>query len=136
MLDQRITHPHSIPPASPLHIHTLVCTPICNREESLHHVTMVTKFLDLNKPWPCKYGRKEKKKKMKKIDMTFLCMIAPRSKMVAHTFLPSFNNINGHLCQERLSRFSLRKHLFLCALHCWGRFVRRNVCDSVTEIPY
>ena len=31
---------------------------------------------------------------------------------------------------------SLRKHPFLLALRRWGRFARRNVCDSVTEIPY
>ena len=31
---------------------------------------------------------------------------------------------------------SLRKHPFLPALRQWGRFVRRNVCDSATEIPY
>ena len=28
-------------------------------EKSLRHVTMVAKFLDLHKPWPCKYGRKK-----------------------------------------------------------------------------
>ena len=31
---------------------------------------------------------------------------------------------------------SLRKHPFLLALRPWGRFARRNVCDSATEIPY
>ena len=31
---------------------------------------------------------------------------------------------------------SLRKHPFLLALRRWGRFARRNVCDSETEIPY
>ena len=36
--------------------------------------------------------------------MTFLCMIALRNRTVAHTFLPSFDNANGRLCQERLSR--------------------------------
>ena len=35
--------------------------------------------------------------------MTFLCMIVRRkNKTVAHTFLPSFDNANGHLCQVRL----------------------------------
>ena len=29
---------------------------------------------------------------------------------------------------------SLRKHPFLLALRRWGRFARRNVCDSATEI--
>ena len=31
---------------------------------------------------------------------------------------------------------SLRKHPFLLAPRRWGRFARRNVCDSATEIPY
>ena len=31
---------------------------------------------------------------------------------------------------------SLRKHPFLLALLRWGRFARRNVCDSAAEIPY
>ena len=31
---------------------------------------------------------------------------------------------------------SLRKHPFLLALRHWGRFARRNVCVSATEIPY
>ena len=35
-------------------------------EKSLRHVAMDAKFLDLNKPWSCKYG---KKKKNEKIDM-------------------------------------------------------------------
>ena len=34
------------------------------------------------------------------------------------------------------SLFSLRKHPFLLALCRWGCFMRRNVCDSATEIPY
>ena len=33
-------------------------------------------------------------------------------------------------------RLSLRKHPFLHVPRRWGRFARRNVCDSVTEIPY
>ena len=32
--------------------------------------------------------------------------------------------------------YSLRKQPFLLAPRCWGRFARRNVCDSATEIPY
>ena len=31
---------------------------------------------------------------------------------------------------------SLGTHPFLLALRRWGRFARRNVCDSATEIPY
>ena len=34
--------------------------------------------------------------------MTFLCTITLRNRMVAHTFLPSFDNANGCLCQKRL----------------------------------
>ena len=34
--------------------------------------------------------------------MTFLCMIALNNKMVAHTFLPSLDNANVHVCQEIL----------------------------------
>ena len=30
----------------------------------------------------------------------FLCMIVLRSKTVAHTFFPSFDNANGRLCQD------------------------------------
>ena len=36
--------------------------------------------------------------------MTFLSMTTLRNKTVAHTFLPSFDNANGRLCQERLLR--------------------------------
>ena len=60
---------------------------IFNREKKcLHDVAMVAKFPDPNRQWSCKYGRK-------KIDRT-----------VVHTFLPSFDNANGRLCQERLLR--------------------------------
>ena len=48
-------------------------------EKSLRHVAMDAKFLDLNKPWSCKYGKKKKKTK-KLICMTFLCMIALGNK--------------------------------------------------------
>ena len=34
--------------------------------------------------------------------MTFLNMIALRNKPVAHNFLPSFENANDRLCQERV----------------------------------
>ncbi|XP_073248884.1 MAM and fibronectin type III domain-containing protein 1-like [Porites lutea] len=43
----------------------------------------------------------------------------------------------GELVSQLDSLFaSLRKHPFLLALRRWGRFARRNVCDSATEIPY
>ena len=62
---------------------------------------MVAKFMDLNKPWSCKYGRNNNKKLE---CLTFLCMIALRNKTVAHSFLPSFDNANGRPYQERLLR--------------------------------
>ena len=37
---------------------------------------------------------------------------------------------------ENVCSDSLRKHPFLLALRRWGRFARRNVCDSAKEIPY
>jgi len=56
-----------------------------NREDKSLHLAscMAAKFLDLNKPWSCKYGRKKNEKKL--TCMTFLCMIALRNKTVAHT---------------------------------------------------
>ena len=45
--------------------------------------------------------------------MTFLCIIALRKKTVAHTFLPSLDNANGLLCEERL----LRSRNFATILH-------------------
>ena len=60
---------------------------------------MVAKFLDLKKPWSCKYGRRKKRKKL--ACKTILYMIVRRIKTVTHTLLPFFNNTNGPLCQER-----------------------------------
>ena len=41
------------------------CGPKCvNNTEVVRHVAMVTKFLDLNKLWSCKYGRKKEKMDM------------------------------------------------------------------------
>ena len=36
--------------------------------------------------------------------MTYQCMIALGNKTVAHTFLLSFDNVNGCLCQEKWLR--------------------------------
>ena len=36
--------------------------------------------------------------------MTFLCVLPPRNNTEAHTFLRSFEDVNGRLCQERLFR--------------------------------
>ena len=52
-------------------------------------------------------------KAIKMTCMTFLCIIALRKKTVAHTFLPSFDNANGPLGQERL----LRSRNFATILH-------------------
>ena len=80
-----------------------------NREEvlkSLCHgskisVSQQTLFLQI---W-------QKKKRKKELTyMTYLCMIALGNKTVAHTFLLSFDNVNGCLCQERwLTSITLAK---------------------------
>ena len=74
---------------------------VSNREEKLRYVTMVAKVLELNEPLSCKYGRKKKTKKLTRTTL-FLSMIALRNKTVAHAFLPSFDDANSRLCQERL----------------------------------
>ena len=63
---------------------------------------MVAKFLDLDNLWSCKHDRKKRRKILTRI--TILCMIAFGDKTVAHNFIPSFDNANGRLCQERLLR--------------------------------
>ena len=64
---------------------------------------MVAKFLDLSKPWFCKYMYGRKKTKKKKTDMyDFPEHDCPEDKMVAHFFLSSYDN--GRLCEERLLR--------------------------------
>ena len=51
------------------------------KKSCLCRFALLAKFLDLNKPWSCKYGRK----KWKKLTcMTFLCPIELRNKTVAH----------------------------------------------------
>ena len=67
---------------------------------TLRHVTMVAKFLDLNRPWSCKYGRKKDK-----IDMyDFPEHDCTQQQNVSGCVLPSFDNENGRLCQERVLR--------------------------------
>ena len=44
--------------------------------------------------------------------------------------------VSPHKHFESMCDRSLRKQPFLLALRRWGRFARRNVCDSATEIPY
>ena len=69
-------------------------------DKPLRHVAMIAKFLDLDKPWSCNMAEKNKKSTC----MTFLCMITLKNITVAHFFLPSLDNANGCLCQERLLR--------------------------------
>ena len=58
------------------------CTCTVNGEKKwLFHLAMVAKFLDLSKPWFCKYMYGRKKTKKKKLTcMTFLSMTALRTK--------------------------------------------------------
>ena len=53
---------------------------------------------------PANTAEKKGKTKKKLSCMTLMCMITVKDKTVAHTFLLSFDNANGHLCQDRLSR--------------------------------
>ena len=46
------------------------------------------------------HGNKTKKARQMTCMQSFLCMMAFRSKTVAHTFFPSFDNANGRLCQD------------------------------------
>ena len=60
--------------------------------------------------------------------------------------VPSVSVLTGFHCTTFLwlsiffalfpTSHTLRKHSFLLALHRRGRFARRNICDSATEIPY
>ena len=60
-----------------------------------------SKCPDVTKRWSCKHGRKKKGTKKLKC-LTFICMIALRNKTVAHFLIPSFDNANSRLCQERV----------------------------------
>ena len=66
--------------------------------------------------------------------VTFICTVTPRLRK-----LKSGSNKDALMwtgsCLVPVRR-SLRKHPFLLALRRCGRFARRNVCDSATEIPY
>ena len=66
--------------------------------QSLLQDDMEAKFLDLNKPWSCKYG---KQKNEHVWQLSCDCMIALRNKTIAHTILPSIDDANGFLRQER-----------------------------------
>ena len=70
------------------------------RKKSSRHVAVVAKFLDLSKPWSCKYGRKNEKIEC----VTFLCMNALENKTLAQSFLQSFDGAKCPLRQEILLR--------------------------------
>ena len=62
------------------------------KEKSSRHVAMVAKFLDLNKPWSCKYDEKKKNETIKMYD----CSV--------HDCTQEFDNANGLLYQGSLLR--------------------------------
>ena len=62
---------------------------------------MIAKFLDLDKPWSCNMAEKNKKNRHVWLSYAWL---HSRTQTVAHFFLPSLDNANGRLCQERLLR--------------------------------
>ena len=74
-------------------------------EKSLRHVNMVAQplMISINR---CP-GNMEKDKQTNKQTMDmydFPVHDCTQKQTVANTFLPSFNNANGRLCQERLLR--------------------------------
>ena len=68
---------------------------------------------------------------------TFLVIfagIALKLKKSAQSF--KRQSCPGNSLLNTVANNSLRKHPFLLALRRWGRFARRNVCDSATDILY
>ena len=65
------------------------------------------------------------------------CCVA--KKLISHTFSVKFQVLrreflrNQSVYWAQIFRDSLWKHPFLLAPRRWGRFARRNVCDSATE---
>ena len=74
---------------------------VSNREEKLRYVTMVAKSSGAQRTVVLQIWQKKKPKKLTRTTL-FLSMIALRNKTVAHAFLPSFDDANSRLCQERL----------------------------------
>ena len=80
-------------------------------------------------------------RKQKNVCLTFLSVIALRNKTVVHVFLPSFNNKNGCLHQERLFRsrnlaaMVTWRHLSLyCRRGQSYFFLIRHRCKSDTSL--
>ena len=66
---------------------------------TLRHVAMVANFWISTNRGPANVAEKKTKP-----CLTFLCMTVLWNKTVVDAFLPSFDNKNGRLCQERLLR--------------------------------
>ena len=66
---------------------TFPCLFACREEKSLRHVAMVARFLDLIKPWSCKYGREKKRQNWHEW-LSCVWLNSCRNKTVAHTFPP------------------------------------------------
>ena len=58
--------------------------------------------------------------------MMLFMVFSPMGVFLYHTLVFGFS----------ITPYRLRKQPFLIAPRRWGRFARRNVCDSATEIPY
>ena len=74
-------------------------TPHPHTEKSLRHVAIVAKFVDLNQPWSCKYGRKNDKN-----DMYDFPVHHCTPKQNGSSYFSSIDKANCRLCQERLLR--------------------------------
>ena len=66
---------------------TFPCLFACREEKSLRHVAMVARFLDLIKPWSCKYEREKKRQNWHEW-LSCAWLNSCRNKTVAHTFPP------------------------------------------------
>ena len=74
-------------------------------------------------------------KKTKKLTCTtFLCMTALKNKTVAHTFLPSFNNANGRLCQEGLLGFRNFATMLLLSIRLILDDPHTHWCSSALKV--
>ena len=70
----------------------------------------------------------------KKTCTTFLCMIALKNKTAVHTFLPSFNNANGRLCQEGLLGFRNFATMLLLSIRLILDDPHTHWCSSALKV--
>ena len=61
-------------------------TGLNRKKKSLCHVTMVANFLDLNKPWSCKYGREKKNEKLTCTTSVCACLHSRKKKRLPNDF--------------------------------------------------